>query len=125
MGKGSRTESFLAVVVGGGLGFGLLAVTWRAWRTCGVKINDVGNGPTMVFVGIPIAFVVNFVLFSLVFRFMRSGKGGAFLMPLLAATIAIVIADLALFSWAGTPAANPANVCPANVPPWWPPSIPT
>jgi hypothetical protein len=125
MGKGSRTESFLAMVVGGGLAFGLLAVTWRAWKACGVKINDVGNGPTMIFVGIPVAFVVNIVLFSLVFRFMRSGKGGAFFMPFLAATIAIVIADLALFSWAGTPATNPANICPANVPPWWPTGIPT
>ena len=121
----NRLDSFLSVVVGGAAGFGLVVLTSRAWKACDVVINSVGNGPTLLFVGVPVAGVVNIVLFSVVFRLSRSGKGSAFLMPFLAAAIAITIADLALFSWAGTPAASAAPICPANVPPWWPPWIPT
>jgi hypothetical protein len=123
--KGSRLESFLALVVGGGAGFGLIVLTSRAWKACGVNVGGVGNGLTLLFVGVPVAMVVNIVLFTMVFRLSRSGKSsGKFLSPFLAAAIAIAIADLALFSWQGTPATS-AGVCPGNVPPWWPTWIPT
>jgi hypothetical protein len=112
------------VVIGGAAGFGLLVMTRRAWDVCNVVINSVGNGPFLLFVGLPVALVVNIGLFNIVFRIMRRGKGGRWFMPMLAAAIAIAIADLALFSWAGTPAGLP-GVCPANVPPWWPKSVPT
>ena len=118
-------DSFLSLVVGGAAGFGLVVLTSRAWRDCDVTINSIGNGPTLLFVGVPVAGVVNIVLFSVVYRTSRRTKGGKFLMPFLAAAIAITIADLALFSWAGTPAGSPASLCPANVPPWWPSWIPT
>jgi hypothetical protein len=123
--KGSRLESFLALVVGGGAGFGLIVLTSRAWKACGVKVGGVGNGATLLFVGVPVAMVVNIVLFTVVFRFSRTGKSsGKFLSPFLAAAIAITIADLALFSWQGTPATTP-GICPGNIPPWWPTWIPT
>lgn len=121
---GSRLESFLSVVVGGSAGFGLVVMTRRAWDACQVVINDIGNGVTLLFVGVPVAGVVNIGLFGLVFRLSKGGKGNL-MMPLLTAAVAITIADLALFSWAGTPAAAPAPICPANVPPWWPAWIPT
>jgi hypothetical protein len=73
-----------------------------------------------LFLGLPIALIVNLVLFNVVFRY----AGKAFLFSLIAALIAIAIADLALFSWQGTPAASPGT-CPGNVPPWWPAWIPT
>jgi uncharacterized BrkB/YihY/UPF0761 family membrane protein len=123
--KSSKGETFLSVVIGGAAGFGLLVMTRRAWDVCHVDLSGpVGNGPTLFFVGVPVSLVVNIALFNLVFRFMRRGKGGKWTMPLLAALIAIAIADLALFSWAGTPATLP-GICPANVPPWWPKGIPT
>jgi len=124
MAKSSKSETFLSVVIGGAAGFGLVVMTRRAWDVCHVVLNGVGNGPTLLFVGVPVAGVVNIGLFNLVFRFMRRGKGGKWTMPFLAAIIAIAIADLALFSWAGTPASNP-GICPAGVPPWWPAGIPT
>jgi hypothetical protein len=123
--KGSRAESCISLVVGGGAGFGLIVLTARAWKACGVDVGGVGNGPTLLFVGVPVAAVVNIVLFTMVFRLSRSGKsGGKFFSPFLAAVIAITIADLALFSWQGTPAAS-HGICPGNVPPWWPAWIPT
>ncbi|MFC0624186.1 hypothetical protein [Kribbella deserti] len=126
MANPAKVLSFLTLVIGGGAGFGLLTLTRRAWDTCNVQINDVGNGVTLLFVGLPVAMVVNMVLFNVVFRISQRGKaGGKFFKPLLAALIAIAIADLALFSWAGTPAWLPSPLCPANVPPWWPTSLPT
>ncbi|WBQ05170.1 hypothetical protein [Kribbella sp. CA-293567] len=124
MAKSSKSETFFSVVIGGAAGFGLIVLTRRAWDVCHVVLTGVGNGPTLFFVGIPVAGVVNIGLFNLVFRFMRRGKGGKWTMPFIAAIIAIGIADLALFSWAGTQAGNP-GICPAGVPPWWPASIPT
>lgn len=122
----AKVLSFLTLVVGGGAAIGLLTLTRRAWDTCNVEINDVGNGVTLLFVGLPVAMVVNMVLFNVVFRLSQKGKGGGkFFGPLLAALIAITIADLALFSWAGTPVWALASVCPANVPPWWPTYLPT
>jgi hypothetical protein len=121
----NRMDSFLSLVVGGAAGFGLVVLTSRAWRDCGVTINSIGNGPTLLFVGVPVAGVVNIVLFSVVYRTSRRTNGGKFVMPFLAAAIAITIADLALFSWAGTPAGSAASLCPANVPHWWPTWIPT
>ena len=119
--KSSRVESFLAVVVGGGTAFGLIVITSRAWKTCHVDVEGkVPNGLTLLFLGLPLALIVNIVLFTLVFRY----TGKAFLMSFVAAAIAITIADLALFSWQGTPAATP-GICPAGVPPWWPEWIPT
>ena len=123
MGKPTKVESFVSVVVGVGAGFGLLTLTRRAWDACRVQINDVGNGPTLFFVGLPVALVVNIVLFSFVFRFSKGQ--GKFVMPFITAAVAVTIADLALFSFAGTPAGLPASVCPGNVPPWWPEWIPT
>jgi hypothetical protein len=123
MGKPTKVESFVSVVVGVSAGFGLLTLTRRAWDACRVEINNVGNGPTLFFVGLPVALVVNIVLFSFVFRFSKGQ--GKFVMPFITAAVAITIADLALFSFAGTPAGLPASVCPANVPPWWPEWIPT
>ena len=121
---GSRLERFLSLVVGGSAGFGLVVLTRRAWDACHVVINDVGNGVTLLFVGVPVAGVVNIGLFGLVFRMSKGGKGNL-MTPLLSAAVAIAIADLALFSWAGTPAGLAAPICPANVPPWWPAFIPT
>jgi len=119
--KGSKFESFLAVVVGGGAAFGLVVITSRAWKTCHVDVaGKVPNGLTLLFLGLPLALIVNLILFSVVFRY--SGK--SFLTALFATAIAIAIADLALFSWQGTPAASP-GICPGNVPPWWPTWIPT
>jgi hypothetical protein len=120
--KGSRGETFLAWVVGGGAALGLLTLTRRTWDTCHIDIGKVANGPTLLFVGLPVSVVVNVLLFHLVYRASKSGKG--FFTPLLAAAIAITIADLALYSWAGTPATAP-GICPGNVPPWWPTWIPT
>jgi len=118
--KGSKGESFLAVVLGGGAAFGLVVITSRAWKVCHVDVpGSVPNGLTLLFLGLPLALIVNLVLFTVVFRY----AGKAFLFSLVAAAIAIAIADLALFSWQGTPAAP--GTCPANVPPWWPPWIPT
>lgn len=122
MAKGNRL-SFFSVVVGGSAAFGLLWLTRRSWDDCHVTINGVGNGPTLLFVGLPVALVVNIGLFSVVYKLTR--KGGSFRMALLSALIAIAIADLALYSWVGTPATTAAPVCPANVPPWWPEWIPT
>jgi FtsH-binding integral membrane protein len=119
--KGSKFESFLAVVVGGGAAFGLVVITSRAWKTCYVDVaGKVPNGLTLLFLGLPLALIVNLILFTVVFRY--SGK--SFLTALFATAIAIAIADLALFSWQGTPAASP-GICPGNVPPWWPTWIPT
>ena len=119
--KGSKSESFLAVVVGGGAAFGLVVITSRAWKTCHVDVpGKVPNGLTLLFLGLPLTLIVNLILFNVVFRY--SGKG--FLTALVATAIAIAIADLALFSWQGTPAASPGT-CPGNVPPWWPAWIPT
>ena len=118
----SGLERFLTLVFGLGGAFALIVLTSRAWRDCHVSIGGVGNGATLLFAGVPIALVVNLVLFNFVYRYSFKRKGYA---ALLAACIAIVIADLALFSWAGTPTFVPAHVCPANVPPWWPASIPT
>jgi hypothetical protein len=119
--KGSKFESFLAVVVGGGAAFGLVVITSRAWKTCHVDVaGKVPNGLTLLFLGLPLALIVNLILFTVVFRY--SGRG--FLTALVATAIAIAIADLALFSWQGTPAASPGT-CPGNVPPWWPTWIPT
>jgi hypothetical protein len=119
--KGKRVESFLAVVVGGGAAFGLVVITSRAWKTCHVDVaGDVPNGLTLLFLGLPLALIVNLVLFTVVFRY--SSK--TFLMSFVAAAIAIAIADLALFSWQGTPAAA-SGICPGNVPPWWPTWLPT
>lgn len=119
--KGSKGESFLAVVVGGGAAFGLIVVTSRAWKACHVDVTgSVPNGLTLLFLGLPLALIVNLVLFTVVFRY----AGKAFLFSLIAAAIAIAIADLALFSWQGTPAGSPGT-CPGNVPPWWPTWIPT
>jgi hypothetical protein len=118
--KSSRVESFLAVVVGGGTAFGLIVNTARAWKTCHVDVGKVSNGLTLLFLGLPLALIVNIVLFTVMFRY----AGKAFLMSFIAAAIAITIADLALFSWQGTPAGTP-GICPAGVPPWWPAWIPT
>ena len=119
--KGSRGESFLAVVVGGGAAFGLVVITSRSWRACQVDVaGSVPNGLTLLFLGLPLALIVNLVLFNLVFRY----AGETFFFSLIAASLAIAIADLALYSWQGTPAASP-GVCPGNVPPWWPTWIPT
>lgn len=119
--KGSKGESFLAVVVGGGAAFGLIVLTSRAWKACRVDVTgSVPNGLTLLFLGVPIALIVNLVLFTVVFRY----AGKAFLFSLIAAAIALAIADLALFSWQGTPAGSPGS-CPGNVPPWWPTWIPT
>jgi hypothetical protein len=120
--KGSRGETFLAWVIGGGAAIALLTLTRRSWDTCNVDIGKVANGPTLLFVGLPVSVVVNVALFTLVYRLTRGGKG--FFSPFLAAVIAITIADLALYSWAGTPAAAP-GICPGNVPSWWPTWIPT
>ncbi|TCM49389.1 hypothetical protein EV648_103662 [Kribbella sp. VKM Ac-2568] len=120
--KGSRGETFLAWVIGGGAAIALLTLTRRSWDACQVDIGKVANGPTLLYVGLPVAVVVNVALFTLVYRLTRGGKG--FFSPLLAAAIAITIADLALYSWAGTPASSP-GICPGNVPPWWPTWIPT
>jgi hypothetical protein len=119
--KGSKGESFLAVVVGGGTAFGLIVLTSRAWKDCRVDVaGNVPNGLALLFMGLPLALIVNLVLFNLVFRY----AGKAFLFSLVAAAIAIAIADLALFSWQGTPA-NAPGTCPGNIPPWWPKGIPT
>jgi hypothetical protein len=123
MAQPTKFESFVTVVVGVAGAFGLLTLTRRAWDTCGVKINDLGNGVTLLFLGLPVALIVNVGLFGLVFR-LSKGQG-KFFKPFLAAAIAVTLADLALFSWAGTPATLPAPTCPANVPPWWPEWIPT
>ncbi|TCO19108.1 hypothetical protein EV652_11487 [Kribbella steppae] len=119
--KGSRGESFLAVVVGGGAAFGLVVITSRSWKACQVDVaGSVPNGLTLLFLGLPLALIVNLVLFNLVFRY----AGKTFFFSLIAASLAITIADLALYSWQGTPAASP-GICPGNVPPWWPTWIPT
>jgi hypothetical protein len=120
--SGGRLERFLTLVFGLGGAFALIVLTSRAWRTCHVDIGGVGNGATLLFAGVPIALVVNIVVFNVVYRYSFKRKGFA---ALLAAVVAITIANLALFSWAGTPTFVPAHVCPANVPPWWPNSIPT
>ena len=119
---GDPMERFLTLVFGVGGAFALIVLTSRAWQACRVDIGAVGNGPTLLFAGVPVALVVNIVLFNLVYRFTRKGKGYSALMF---GVVAILIADLALFSWAGTPTFVPAPVCPANVPPWWPDGIPT
>jgi hypothetical protein len=119
---GDPMERFLTLVFGLGGAFGLIVLTSRAWQACQVDIGGVGNGATLLFAGVPVAVVVNVVLFNLVYRFSRMRKSYT---AMLAACVAIAIADLALFSWAGTPTFVPAPVCPANVPPWWPSSIPT
>lgn len=119
--KGSKGEKFLTVVVGGGTAFGLIVITSRSWKACQVDVaGSVPNGLTLLFLGLPLALIVNLVLFNLVFRY----AGKTFLFSLIAAAIAIAIADLALYSWQGTPAASP-GICPGNVPPWWPAWIPT
>ncbi|MBP2354128.1 hypothetical protein JOF29_005238 [Kribbella aluminosa] len=119
--KGSKAESFLTVVVGGGAAFGLIMLTSRAWKACHVVIGGkLPNGLTLLFLGVPIALIVNLVLFTVVFRY----AGKAFLFSLFAACVALAIADLALFSWQGTPAGSPGT-CPGNVPPWWPKGLPT
>ncbi|MBB6565840.1 hypothetical protein HPO96_17810 [Kribbella sandramycini] len=119
--KGGRTESFLAIVVGGGAAFGLVVITSRSWKECKVDVaGSVPNGLTLLFLGLPLALIVNLVLFTIVYRY----AGKALFMGLIAAAIAIAIADLALYSWQGTPAASP-GICPGNVPPWWPEWIPT
>src|ERR671918_175606 len=119
--KGSKGEKFLTVVVGGGTAFGLIVITSRAWKACQVDVaGSVPNGLTLLFLGLPLALIVNLILFNVVFRY----AGKTFLFSLIAAAIAIAIADLALYSWQGTPAASP-GICPGNVPPWWPTWIPT
>jgi hypothetical protein len=115
-------ERFLTLVFGVGGAFVLIVLTSRAWRECQVDIGGVGNGPTLLFAGVPLALIVNIVVFNLVYRYAR--MGGRFT-TLLAACVALTIANLALFSWAGTPTFVPAPVCPANVPSWWPAGIPT
>jgi hypothetical protein len=122
MASGSASERFLTLVFGVGGAFALIVLTSKAWRACRVDIGTVGNGPTLLFAGVPIALIVNIVLFNFVYRFSHKGRGYT---ALLTACIAVAIADLALFSWAGTPTFVPAHVCPANVPPWWPTGIPT
>ena len=105
--KGSKGESFLAVVVGGGAAFGLIVITSRAWKACDVDVTgSVPNGLTLLFLGLPLALIVNLVLFTTVFRY----AGKAFLFSLIAAAVAITIADLALFSWQGTPAGYPGHL---------------
>jgi hypothetical protein len=123
MAKPSKFESFVNLVVGVGAAFGLLTLVRRSWDTCGVKINDLGNGATLLFLGLPVALIVNIGLFGIVFR-LSKGQG-KFVVPFVTAAVAITIADLALFSWAGTPATLPSSLCPANVPTWWPEWIPT
>jgi hypothetical protein len=120
--KGSRGETFLAWVIGVGAAFGLLTLTRRSWDECNVDIGKIANGPTLLFVGLPVSVVVNVLLFTIVYRISKGGKGLA--APFLVAVIAIAIADLALYSWAGTPAWAPGT-CPANVPSFWPTFIPT
>jgi hypothetical protein len=118
----ARFERFLTLVFGVGGAFLLILLTSRSWRACRVDIGGVGNGATLLFAGVPLALLVNITVFNVVFRF--SGKGKKYA-ALLMACVAIAIADLALYSWAGTPTFVPAHVCPANVPPWWPEGIPT
>ena len=120
--KGSRGETFLAWVIGGGAAIGLLTLTRRSWDACNVDIGKIANGPTLLFVGLPVSVVVNVLLFTIVYRISKGGKGLA--TPLFVALVAMAIADLALYSWAGTPAWAPGT-CPANVPPFWPTFIPT
>lgn len=97
--KGSKGEKFLTVVVGGGTAFGLIVITSRSWKACQVDVaGSVPNGLTLLFLGLPLALIVNLVLFNLVFRY----AGKTFLFSLIAAAIAIAIADLALYSWQGT-----------------------
>ena len=105
--KGSKGESFLAVVVGGGAAFGLIVLTSRAWKACQVDVTgSVPNGLTLLFLGVPLALIVNLVLFTVVFRY-----AGQVPFSLIAAAIAIAIADLALFSWQ----VPPDCTCPGNV----------
>ncbi len=119
--KSGKVESFLTIVVGGGSAFGLVVLTSRSWKACNVDVaGPMPNGLTLLFLGLPLALIVNLILFTIAYRY----AGKTLFMGLIAAAIAITIADLALYSWQGTPAASPGT-CPGNVPPFWPVWIPT
>ena len=124
--EGARfsTGCGLGVLVGGPAAYGLLTVVGHAYAACDVGINASANGFALLFIGLPVIWVVNAVVFGTVFARVSGPTWRRRALGVVAAMAALVFLAWLLFAWQGTPSGYPDPICPSNIPPWWPSWIP-
>jgi len=108
-----RRNAWLALAAGVLLG--------RIWSACDVGIRA-ANSLALVLLYIPVIFVAAGVITGLVYAGVQrlSGSAGIACASTIVAAIAIVWVVQALFHMGD----YPSQVCPDNLPPWWPSWIP-
>lgn len=113
----------LGILVSGAAAYGLVVLVGHAFAACDVGINAGANSLVLQFV-LPVLWVVNLVLFGVVYSVVSGPTWQRKVVGLLAALFAVVLMAWLLFAWLGTPSGYPDPICPSNVPPWWPSWIP-
>jgi hypothetical protein len=96
----------------------------HAYAACDVGINASANGSTLLFIGLPVMWVLNAVVFGAVLARVSGPTWRRRALGVPAALAALVFVAWLLFAWQGTPSDYPDPICPSNVPPWWPSWIP-
>ncbi|MFF6783361.1 hypothetical protein [Streptomyces sp. NPDC012510] len=97
-----------------------IVLVGRAWAACGIGSGTAANTMTLLFLAplIGLAAAVPWVI--LYSTLGRRHRGGTLAVGLLFTLWFIWF----LVTWLGMPNDYPTPLCPGNVPPWWPGSIP-
>jgi hypothetical protein len=98
------------------------ALILSAFATCDVGINSGANLMAYALLEFPLVSLAVALAQTGVLRLTRGLKGAGVVLPLIAAAVGVSLVHLALTA---TPADYPAPLCPGNVPPWWPPFLPS
>jgi hypothetical protein len=114
----------VGALIGGPAAYGGAALLGHGWAACDVGINASASSFTLLFFVLPFMWVVNSVLFGLVFAAVSGATWPRKVRGVLVALAAVVLFAWFLFAWQGTPSDSPDPRCPGGVPTWWPSWIP-
>jgi hypothetical protein len=93
----------------------------RIWSSCDVGINS-ANSIALLFLYIPLTFVVAAVITGLVYTGVQRLSGSAGLAS--ASTVVVAVAVVWLVLALSHTGDYPSAICPNSLPPWWPSWIP-